>query len=58
MSLDVKLVHEVASHLHGFLAELLLLCLLIELNRTVSLISNLEEINTSVTLHSIACEKE
>ena len=25
MSLDVKLVHEVASHLHGLLAELLLL---------------------------------
>ena len=50
MSLHIKLVHEVAGILHSLLAALLLVSLLIELNRTVGLASNLEEINTCVTL--------
>ena len=56
MSVQIKLVHEVTSILHCLLTALLLVCLSIELNRTVSLVSNLEEINTSVTLHSMSRE--
>ena len=56
MSVQIKLVHEVTCILHSLLAALLLVCLVIELNRTISLVSNLEEINTSVTLHSMSRE--
>ena len=56
MSVQIKLIHEVTCILHSLLAALLLVCLVIELNRTISLVSNLEEINTSVTLHSMSRE--
>lgn len=53
VSLHIKLVHEVTSILHRLLTALLFVCLLIKLNRTVSLVSNLEEVNTSITLNSM-----
>ena len=56
VSLHIKLVHEVAGILHSLLAALLLVSLLIELNRTVGLASNLEEINTCVTLYCVSYE--